>query len=106
MRSSCSRSSSRIAEELFDIVAEDLARSRTACDDAITLWPDKVMPGTKVPTSTTRTADLKLIGADHASNTLPYKRLKTAMDAWCALWLWPLDQAHLLPRPAPSSCTA
>jgi len=21
--------------------------------------------------------------------------LKTAMDAWCALWLWPLDKAHL-----------
>lgn len=26
-----------------------------------------------------------------------YKRLKTAMDAWCALWLWPLDKADLLP---------
>ncbi len=41
-----------------------------------------------------------LIGADHASNTLPYKRLKTAMDAWCALWLWPLDKADLLPSRA------
>jgi hypothetical protein len=39
----------------------------------------------------------RLTGADHAANTLPYKRLKTAMDAWCALWLWPLDKAHLLP---------
>jgi hypothetical protein len=32
-----------------------------------------------------------------AGNTLPYKRLKTAMDAWCALWFWPLDKAYLLP---------
>ncbi len=41
-----------------------------------------------------------LTGADHATNTLPYKRLRTAMDAWCALWLWPLDKADLLPSRA------
>jgi hypothetical protein len=27
----------------------------------------------------------------------PYKRLKLAMDYWCALWFWPMKQAHLLP---------
>ncbi|MGH9437880.1 MAG: Eco57I restriction-modification methylase domain-containing protein, partial [Terriglobia bacterium] len=26
----------------------------------------------------------------------PYWRLKTVMDAWCALWFWPLDKAALL----------
>ena len=26
----------------------------------------------------------------------PYWRLKTVMDAWCALWFWPADQAGLL----------
>lgn len=26
----------------------------------------------------------------------PFWRLKTVMDAWCALWFWPLDQAGLL----------
>ncbi|EXG82021.1 hypothetical protein [Cryptosporangium arvum] len=26
----------------------------------------------------------------------PYWRLKTLMDAWCALWFWPVDQAALL----------
>ena len=33
-------------------------------------------------------------GGDNAS---PYARLKAAMDYWCALWFWPIDQAHLLP---------
>lgn len=27
----------------------------------------------------------------------PYKRLKLAMDYWCALWFWPLERADLLP---------
>ncbi|MBV2366826.1 class I SAM-dependent DNA methyltransferase [Streptomonospora nanhaiensis] len=26
----------------------------------------------------------------------PYWRLKTVMDAWCALWFWPIDKAELL----------
>jgi hypothetical protein len=90
---------SRIAEELFDIVADDLAKSRASVNDAITLWPDKLMPGAqRLDFREKDRRNSKLIGADHASNTLPYKRLKTAMDAWCALWLWPLDKADLLPN--------
>src|SRR5207249_1109659 len=27
----------------------------------------------------------------------PYRRLKLAMDYWCALWFWPMEQADLLP---------
>ncbi|OAF12402.1 hypothetical protein AYJ54_06110 [Bradyrhizobium centrolobii] len=89
---------SRIAEDLFDIVADDLARSRASTNDAITLWPDKEMPGARGLDFHEKDRRLqKLIGADRASNTLPFKRLKTAMDAWCALWLWPLNKAHLLP---------
>lgn len=89
---------SRVAETLFHQVAKDLARARSAVTDEITLWPDKVMPGSQEMDfyAKARLND-RLTGADHASNTLPYKRLKTAMDAWCALWLWPLDKAHQLP---------
>lgn len=92
---------SRIAEALFDQVAEDLARSRAAANDEITLWPDKVMPGNKrMDFHDKARLNAHLTGADHPSNTLPYMRLKTAMDAWCALWLWPLDKANLLPNRA------
>ena len=89
---------SRVAEALFEQVAEDLAKTRAAANDEITLWPDKVMPGNKrLDFHEKARLNAHLIGADHATNTLPYKRLKTAMDAWCALWLWPLDKADLLP---------
>lgn len=89
---------SRVAEALFDQVAEDLAKTRAAANDEITLWPDKVMPGNRqMDFHDKERLNAHLIGADHATNTLPYKRLKTAMDAWCALWLWPLDKADLLP---------
>jgi hypothetical protein len=89
---------SRISEALFDRVAEDLARTRQAANDEITLWPDRVMPGNKrLDFRGKEGLRARLTGADHAANTLPYKRLKTAMDAWCSLWLWPLDKVHLLP---------
>ena len=89
---------SRVAEALFDRVADDLAKTRAAANDAITLWPDKAIPGnSQMDFHQKEQLNAHLIGADHATNTLPYKRLKTAMDAWCALWLWPLDKAHLLP---------
>jgi hypothetical protein len=90
---------SGIADALFEIVASDLAKSRAASNDAITLWPDKVMPGVTGEGFRDKERRIRrLMGADHASNTLPYKRLETAMDAWCALWLWPLDKADLLPN--------
>ena len=36
------------------------------------------------------------IVADLTTPGTPYWRLKTVMDAWCALWFWPLDKAALL----------
>ncbi len=27
----------------------------------------------------------------------PYRRLKLVMDYWCALWFWPIEEAHRLP---------
>jgi hypothetical protein len=92
---------SRVADALFDQVAEDLAKTRAAANDEITLWPGMIMPGNKrLDFHEKARLNAHLTGADHATNTLPYKRLKTAMDAWCALWLWPLDKADMLPSRA------
>lgn len=35
--------------------------------------------------------------SEHARNAGPYARLKFAMDYWCSLWFWPIEQADLLP---------
>lgn len=40
----------------------------------------------------------KLYKSEHMKNAGPYARLKFAMDYWCSLWFWPIDQAELLPN--------
>lgn len=39
----------------------------------------------------------ELYKSEHMRNAGPYARLKFAMDYWCALWFWPIDQTELLP---------
>ncbi len=34
---------------------------------------------------------------DDVRSSSPYRRLKLAMDYWCALWFWPIEKADLLP---------
>ena len=88
----------KVADELFEIVASELARTRDAANDEITLWPEHTMAGAKgIGYQKKEILKQRLLGEDHAQNTLPFKRLKTAMDAWCALWLWPIEQADKLP---------
>ena len=88
----------KVADGLFEIVASELARTRDAANDEITLWPEHTMVGAKgIGYQKKEILKQRLLGEDHAQNTLPFKRLKTAMDAWCALWLWPIEQAEKLP---------
>lgn len=35
--------------------------------------------------------------SEHERNAGPYARLKFAMDYWCALWFWPIEEAEWLP---------
>lgn len=35
--------------------------------------------------------------SEKIQNASAYRRLKLAMDYWCALWFWPIDQAEMLP---------
>ena len=89
---------STAADVLFNIVADELARTRDAANDEITIWPEQLKAGVKdVDYHKKELLKQRLMGEDYAHNTLPFKRLKTAMDAWCALWLWPIEQADKLP---------
>lgn len=40
----------------------------------------------------------RLYKTEAMQNAGPYARLKFAMDYWCALWFWPIEQADLLPE--------
>ena len=35
--------------------------------------------------------------SEHERNAGPYARLKFAMDYWCALWFWPIEESQELP---------
>jgi hypothetical protein len=52
------------------------------------------------PPSTTEEKDRiwsKEMASEQVRASSPYRRLKLAMDYWCALWFWPIEHAELLP---------
>ena len=88
---------SSAAEALWQQHATELARVRKATSDELHVWPDPAP--NRAPTTTAQkdaTYQREML-SEQVKNASPYRRLKVAMDAWCALWFWPLDQAAHLP---------
>jgi hypothetical protein len=78
------------AEYLWSLVTERLRISEREISRSIDVWGAKNLPHAQ-----------EAIPRDEIVHDLtwpgtPYWRLKTVMDAWCALWFWPLDKAALL----------
>ncbi|MGY4878166.1 hypothetical protein ACLUEY_09805 [Vreelandella aquamarina] len=74
-----------------------LTRDRNLTEDAYKLWGQ---PGAEAHHTSTREKDdihARGIFNTHARMASPYRRLKLAMDYWCALWFWPLDRIDELP---------
>lgn len=75
-------------------------RERTT--DPLSVWPESNSPveasAKAGPRSRTSTRWKDQQYAKHIRHPYSeYRRLKLAMDYWCALWFWPLDQTDLLP---------
>ncbi|TDD80734.1 class I SAM-dependent DNA methyltransferase [Actinomadura darangshiensis] len=79
------------AEYLWDLVIKRLELSEKDISRRINVWgaDDLREPGEEVISREQILKDLMYPGT-------PFWRLKTLMDAWCALWFWPLDKASLL----------
>ncbi|MBJ6642675.1 class I SAM-dependent DNA methyltransferase [Streptomyces sp. BSE7-9] len=82
----------RRAEYLWGLVVRRLEISEREISRRVDVWgaedgwlrsPEVAVPREKVK------ADLEAVDT-------PYWRLKTLMDAWCALWFWPVQSASLL----------
>ena len=84
-------------DQLWALHAEQLARDRGATEDALPVWgrPDGDTRGT----TNTWKDRIRAQGvfSDDARSASPGRRLKLAMDYWCALWFWPIHDAHRLP---------
>ncbi|MFE3861736.1 class I SAM-dependent DNA methyltransferase [Streptomyces goshikiensis] len=82
----------RRAEYLWDLVVQRLTISEREISRRVDVWgvedgwlrsPKEAVPREKVL-------------ADLLAPDTPYWRLKKIMDAWCALWFWPIQETGLL----------
>ncbi|MFC5751069.1 class I SAM-dependent DNA methyltransferase [Actinomadura rugatobispora] len=80
----------RRAEFLWGLVIRRLELSEREISRRVDVWgaedlpePKEAIPREEIKERLTRQGS-------------PYWRLKTVMDAWCALWFWPLDKVGLL----------
>ena len=85
-------------DELWALHAEQLARDHRDTEDALPVW------GRRAAADPRRTANdwkdrIRAQGVFSADTRTasPYRRLKLAMDYWCALWFWPVRDAGSLP---------
>ena len=78
------------AEYLWELVTERLRISEREISRPIEVWGAQDLP--KAQEAKPRDE----IHADLTTPGTPYWRLKTVMDAWCALWFWPLNKVGLL----------
>jgi len=75
-----------------------LEQHRRRTEDSYPLWGQQGMA--EHHTSTKEKDELRTTGIFNTNARIasPYRRLKLAMDYWCALWFWPLDKAEQLPE--------
>lgn len=85
----------RRTEFLWSLVAKRLELSERRVSRRIDVWgADWLEPSPEAADKQQVLDDLTALGT-------PYWRLKTVMDAWCALWFWPLDKVADLDGTSP-----
>lgn len=88
--------SNRIAE-LWQDHADALQRLRQRTTDPYSIYGYDAEGNTTSLRFKDQALDEELL-ASQLANASAYRRLKLAMDYWCALWFWPIDQADVLPE--------
>jgi len=85
------------AEKLWHQHTLELARVRALTSDELHVWPDE--QSNRAPTTTGEKDAVwqREMLSERVKNASPYRRLKLAMDYWCALWFWPVPEAEHLP---------
>ena len=74
-----------------------LTQDRKRTEDSYPLWGQQDVQAHH--TSTREKDDIRTGGIFNTNARIasPYRRLKLAMDYWCALWFWPLSKVDELP---------
>lgn len=84
-------------DELWALHTEQLARDRRETEDTLPVWGRT--GATRRRTSNEWKDRIRAQGvfSEGTQSASPYRRLKLAMDYWCALWFWPIGKASQLP---------
>jgi hypothetical protein len=90
---------SRIADGLMQEWAAQLAQIRERTTDPLPVWGDPEADAGLAwkPLSLKDRIQSQEVAGVGIANANARLRLKLAMDYWCALWFWPLEQAQQLP---------
>ena len=91
---------SKVVDQLFEDVADRLGEMRRSVNDDIAIWPAKPSETEKHVDFSDKIKRLATFHGDGLHNAVAWKRLRTAMEPWCALWFWPIENAALLPSRA------
>lgn len=86
-------------DKLWAKHTEQLKAIRIRTTDPIYVYGQPV-PENQPPLTTTEYKDRifqQELLSENVRNSSPYRRLKLAMDYWCALWFWPILKADLIP---------
>jgi hypothetical protein len=88
---------SQAVDRLWGEHTQMLAQDRQRTEDSYALWGHHIEE--QHNTSTREKDDIRTRGIFNTNARIasPYRRLKLAMDYWCALWFWPLDKVDQLP---------
>ncbi|OKJ09294.1 hypothetical protein [Kitasatospora sp. CB01950] len=92
----------RRAEFLWELVVRRMEISESEISRRVTVWGAEATPGEDAEEYAFLRRPEGAVSKEKVYKDLfdspgtPYWRLKTMMDAWCALWFWPVDQAELL----------
>ena len=84
------------ADRLWALHVEQLAADREATEDDIGVWGRDADPR-RTANGWKESIRSQGVFSTEGRTASPYRRLKLAMDYWCALWLWPLEAGVELP---------
>lgn len=83
---------SNAVDILWQEVAKERWQAATNTSDSIPVWPDVA-----ATQDVLQVEDQERVAQALESESSAYRRLRLVMDAWCALWFWPVEHAPLLP---------
>lgn len=83
-------------DRLFAEVVRERVLATSASSDRIPVWGETAAARTDAA-GALLVRDQEAVARALESESSAYRRLKLVMDAWCALWFWPIEQSKLLP---------